>query len=468
MAKLTQKSMKFDWGEKEEAAFQLLKKKLCSAPILALPKGSKNFMVYYVASHKGLGAVLMQKEKVIAYASGQLKIHKKNYTTYDLELGVVVFTLKMWRHYLYGTKCVVFTDHKSLQHILDQKELNMRQCRWLELLSYYDCEVRYHPRKANVVADALSRKERIKPLRNDSMKKLTNQYLKEVVLRHGVPVLSIFDRDGRFRYQFWQSLQKALGTQLDMSTAYHPQTNGQSERTIQTLEDMLHACVIDFGKGWNRHLPLVEFAYNNSYHTSIKAAPFEALYSRKCRSLICWVEVGDSQLTGPKTIHETTEKIIQIKKRIQAARDRQKSYTDRRRVIRFGNRGKLNPCYISPFKVLAKVGTIAYRLEILNQLSRVHSTFHVSNMKKCFSDEPLVIPLDEIQMDDKLHFIEELVEIRDPKVKHLKQSRIPIVKVRWNSRRGPELTWEREDQMQRKYHHLSLTLHLRQKLRLEL
>ncbi|GJT69749.1 putative reverse transcriptase domain-containing protein [Tanacetum coccineum] len=158
-------SMKFDWGEKEEAAFQLLKQKLCSAPILALPKGSKNFMVYYVASHKGLGAVLMQKEKVIAYASGQLKIHKKNYTTYDLELGVVVFTLKMWRHYLYGTKCVVFTDHKSLQHILDQKELNMRQCRWLELLSYYDCEVRYHPGKANVVADALSQKERIKPLR---------------------------------------------------------------------------------------------------------------------------------------------------------------------------------------------------------------------------------------------------------------------------------------------------------------
>ncbi|GJT87590.1 putative reverse transcriptase domain-containing protein [Tanacetum coccineum] len=165
MTKLTQKSVKFDWGEKAEVAFQLLKQKLCSAPILALPEGSENFMVYYDASHKGLGAVLMQKEKVIAYASRQLKVHEKNYTTHDLELGAVVFALKMWRHYLYGTKCVVFTDHKSLQHILDQKELNMRQRRWLELLSDYDCEIRYHPGKANVVADALSRKERSKPLR---------------------------------------------------------------------------------------------------------------------------------------------------------------------------------------------------------------------------------------------------------------------------------------------------------------
>ncbi|GKA03282.1 putative reverse transcriptase domain-containing protein [Tanacetum coccineum] len=411
----------------EEAAFQLLKQKLYSAPILALPKGSENFMVYCDASRKGLGAVLMQRDKVIAYASRQLKLHEKNYTTYDLELGAV-------------------------------KELNMRQHRWLELLSDYDCEVRYHPRKANVVADALSRKERknyetgdlggmiknLKPradrtlcLRNrswipcfgdlrtlimheshkskylihpesnkmyqdlkklywwpnmkaeiatyvskcltcarvkaecqkpfgllvqpvipvwkwenitmdfitklsktlsgqdtiwvivdrltksayflpmketDSMEKLTRQYLKEVVSRHGVPVSIIFDRDNRFTSHFWQSLNKALGTQLDMSTAYHPQMDGQSERTIQTLEDMLRAYVIDFGKGWDIHIPLVEFSYNNSYHTSIKAAQFEALYGRKCRSPICWAEVGDAQLTGSEIIHETTEKIIQIKK----------------------------------------------------------------------------------------------------------------------------------------------------------
>ncbi|GJY68386.1 putative reverse transcriptase domain-containing protein [Tanacetum coccineum] len=192
---------------------------------------------------------------------------------------------------------------------------------------------------------------------------------------------------------FWQSLQKALGTRLDMSTAYHPQTDGQSKRSIQTLKDMLRACVIYFGNGWDKHLPLVEFSYNNSYHTSIKAAPFKALYGRKCRSPVCWAEVGDVQLTSPKIVHETTEKIIQIKSRIQAMHDCQKSYADVRRkplefqvadkvmlkflpwkgVIHFGKRGKLNPRYIGPFKVLAKVATVAYRLKLPQQLSRVHS-----------------------------------------------------------------------------------------------
>nr|GEU36686.1 putative reverse transcriptase domain-containing protein [Tanacetum cinerariifolium] len=461
-------------------------KKLCSAPILALPKGSENFIVYCDVSHKGLGVVLMQSEKVVAYASRQLKTHEKNYTTHDLELGAVVFALKMWRHYLYGTRCTVFTDHKSLKHNLDQKELNMRQRRWLELLSDYDCNIRYHPGKANIVADAFSRKERSRPLRVRALvitmglnlpkeilgaqtealkpeisvlkmleacsektfqrkKKLMKLYMKKVVTRHVVLVSIIFDRDGRFTSLFWKALHKALGTRLDMSTAYHPETDGQSERMFQNLEDMLRTCVIDFEKSYDRHLPLLEFSYNNSYHTSIKAAPFEALYGRKCHSPICWAEVGDAQLTAPEIIYETTEKIIQIKSRIQAARDRQK------RVVRFCKQEKLNARYTGPFKVLSKVRDVSYRLELPQPLSRVHNTFHVSNLKKCLSDELLVIPLDELRINDKLHFVEEPVEIMDREIKQLKRSCIPIIKVRWNSKQGPEFTWEREDQFKQKY-----------------
>ncbi|GKB61273.1 putative reverse transcriptase domain-containing protein [Tanacetum coccineum] len=210
---------------------------------------------------------------------------------------------------------------------------------------------------------------------------------------------------------------------------------------------MLRACVIDFGKGWDKHLPLVEFSYNNSYHASIKAAPFEALYGRKCRSRVCWAEIGDSQLTGPKIIQETTEKIIQIRQRLQAARDRQRSYANiRRKPLEFqvGNRVMLK---VSPRKV-------AYKLELPEELSSIHNTFYVSNLKKCLSDESLVIPMKELQLDEKLKFVEEPVEVMDREIKQLKRSRIPIIKVRWNSKRGPEFTWEREDEIRAKYPHL--------------
>ncbi|GJY60416.1 putative reverse transcriptase domain-containing protein [Tanacetum coccineum] len=233
-----------------------------------------------------------------------------------------------------------------------------------------------------VIVDRLTKSAIFVPMREtDPMDKLARMYLKEVVTRHGIPLSIIYDHDPRFASNFWRSLQNALGTSLDMSTAYHPQTDGKSERTIQTLEDMLRACAIDFEKGWVNHLPLVEFSYNNSYHASIKAAPFEALYDRKCHSPVCWAEVGQVQLTGPDLVRETTEKIIQIKQRMQPLA------IDKR---------------VMPIKsVLEKVGAVAYKLELLQELSRVHNTFHVSNLKKCYSDDPLTVPLDGLHVDDK-------------------------------------------------------------------
>ncbi|GJV28815.1 putative reverse transcriptase domain-containing protein [Tanacetum coccineum] len=504
----------------QEEAFQTLKDNLCYAPILSLLDGAEDFVVYCDASNQGLGCVLMQRGK---------------------------------RHYLYGMKSVIYTDHKSLQHIFDQKELNMRQRRWNELFSDYDCEIRYHLGKANVVVDYEASKEENAPAemlhgldqqietkedrglyfmdriwvpligdvrtmiideahatrysihpgadkmyydlrdmywwpvdrltksahflatREDySMEKLSRLYIDEIVVRHGVHVSIIFDWDGRFTSRFWQTLQKDLETRLDMSTAYHSQTDGQSEHTIQTLEDMLRACVIDFGGSWDTHLPLAEFSYNNSYHSSIRCAPFEALYGRKCRSPVLWAEVRENRLIGPEMVQETTDKVVLIKERLKAARDRQKSYANNRQnplefkvgyrvllkvspwkgAVRFGKKGKLAPRYVGPFDILERIGLVAYRLRLTQELSSIHDTFHVSNLKKCLADANLHVPFEEIRVDNTLCFVEEPVEIMDCEVKKLKHSRTPIVKVRWSSKRGPEFTWERKDFMKAKYPNL--------------
>ncbi|GJU57232.1 putative reverse transcriptase domain-containing protein [Tanacetum coccineum] len=329
----------------------------------------------------------------------------------DGSLRAVVFALKTWRHYLYGTKSVIYTDHKSLQHIFDQKELNMRQMRWIELFSDYECEICYHPGKANVVADALSRKKRLKPRRVRAMAVTIQVGIRETIQAaqsealkqenvlmenlHGldqqmekkegeslyfmdrtwIPLIGdvrtmIIDEahkskysvnpgadkmDGRFTSRCWQTVQNALGTRLDMSTAYHPQTDGQSERMIQTLEDMLRACVIDFGGRWDVHLPLAEFSYNNSYHSSIRCAPFEALYGRKCRSPILWAEIGESSLIGHELVQEMTDKVVLIKEKLKATRDRQKSYADNRhKPLEFevGDRVMLK---VSPWKGVIRI-----------------------------------------------------------------------------------------------------------------
>ncbi|GJU90234.1 putative reverse transcriptase domain-containing protein [Tanacetum coccineum] len=240
------------------------------------------------------------------------------------------------------------------------------------------------------------------------METLIRLYIKLIVSQHGVPISIISDRDSHFTSRFWQSLHNALGTQLDMSMVYHPETDGQSERTIQTLEDMLRAWVIDFGKGWKRHLPLVEFSYNNSYHASIKAAPFEALYGRKCRSPVCWAEQRSYANIRRKPLEFQVGDHVMLK------------VSSRKGVIRFGKRGKLNPRYIGPFKIPERIGPVAYKLEIPEELSNFHSTFYVSNLKKCLSDESLVIPMKELRLDDKLNFMEEPVEIMDREVKKLK------------------------------------------------
>ncbi|GKB92663.1 putative reverse transcriptase domain-containing protein [Tanacetum coccineum] len=439
LTKLTQKNKKYEWGKEEDEAFQTLKRKLCSALILVLPEGTEDFMVYCDASLKGYGVVLMQREKVIVYASRQLKVHEENYTTHDLELGAVVFAL--------------------------------RQRRWIKLLSYYDCEIWYHLVKANVVADALGRKERIKPLRvralmitvhNDLPKQILEAQ-KGAIKKKNVKAENL----GRLIKQIFEF--RPDGTRCYRNRVWLPRFGGLRDLVMHDS----HKSKYSIHPGTDKmcqHLMLLYWWPNMKVDI--------AMYVSKC--LTCAKVIVDRLTKSahflPMKKTDTMEKLTQLYlKEIMCSRE--KSYADKRTkplefevsdmvllkvsswkgVVRFGKRGKLSPCYIRSFKILARVDPAAYTLELPKELKGIHSTFHVSNLKKCLAEGDIVVPMDEIQLDGKLHMIEEPVEIIDREVKQLKQSRIPIVKVHWNSQRGPEFTWEREDQIKRKYPHLFIS-----------
>ncbi|GKA97202.1 putative nucleotidyltransferase, ribonuclease H, partial [Tanacetum coccineum] len=352
---------------------------------------------------------------------------------------------------IYVSKCLtcakVKAEHQRLSGLLQQPEIP--EWKWDKITMDLITKL---PRSRSghdaiwVIVDRLTKSAHFLAIREDFItEKLVRLYIDEIVARHGVPLSIISDRDGRFTSHFWKTIQKALGTRLDLSTAYHPQTDGKSERTIQTLEDMLRVCVIDYGGSWDVHLPLAKFSYNNNYHSSIRFAPFEALYGRKCRSPVLCVEIRE----GPELVLETTNKVVLIKEKLKAARDRQKSYADKRRkplefevgdrvllrvspwkgVMGFGKKGKLAPRYVGSFEILESIGLVAYRLRLPQELSSVHNTFHVSNLKKCLADANLHVPLDEIKVDKTLHFVEEPVEIMDREIKKLKCRKIALVKV---------------------------------------
>nr|AAU89172.1 retrotransposon protein, putative, Ty3-gypsy sub-class [Oryza sativa Japonica Group] len=605
MTQLLKKEEKFVWSPQCEKAFQTLHEKLVSSPVLILPDTRKDYLVYCDASRQGLGCVLMQEGHVVAYASRQLRPHEGNYPTHDLELAAVVHALKIWRHYLIGNRCEIYTDHKSLKYIFTQSDLNLRQRRWLELIKDYDVGIRYHPGKANVVADALSRKSRCNTLgvrgippelhqqmealnlsivgrgflamleakptlldqireaqKNDpdmhgilkNMKqgkaagftedehgtlwngnrrvkaehqrparllqplqvpewkwdeigmdfitglpktqgghdsiwvvvdrltkvarfipvkttyggnKLAELYFARIVSLHGVPKKIVSDRGSQFTSHFWKKLQEELGTRLNFSTAYHPQTDGQTERLNQILEDMLRACVLDFEKTWDKSLPYAEFSYNNSYQASIQMAPYEALYGRKCRTPLLWDQVGESQVFGTDILREAEAKVRTIWDNLKVAQSRQKSYADNRRrnlefavddfvylrvtplrgVDRFQTKGKLAPRFVGPFRIIARRGEVAYQLELPASLGNVHDVFHVSQLKKCLRVPSEQADSEQIEVREDLTYVERLVKILDTMERRTRNRVIRFCKVQWSNNAEEEATWERESEL---------------------
>lgn len=665
LTRLTGKEVRFEWTEACEEGFKQLKDMLTRAPVLVLPRPGVPFVVYTDASGIGVGCVLMQEGKVIAYASRQLRKHESNYPTHDLELAAVVFALKIWRSYLYGEKVQIFTDHQSLKYVFTQGDLNLRQRRWMELLADYDLVIDYHPGKANLVADALSRRKsdisgaretqelatalsklhlcatsvneegaglevveqadllsriskaqetdstlqkmvdkevsgyrtagngtilfkgrvcvpqggnlrdellaqahqsrftihpgRTKmyqdlkryyhwegmkrdvalwiarcqtcqlvkaergvpggllqelplpqwkwdmvtmdfvtglprttrnkdaiwvivdrltktahflPIRTtDKTEDLAREYLNVIVKLHGVPVSIVSDRDPKFTSTFWQAFQRALGTKVRLSTAYHPQTDGQSERTIQTLEDMLRASVLEWGGKWSEYLPLVEFSYNNSYHASIEMSPYEALYGRPCRTPLCWTEVGEKRDMTPELVGETIKQVELLRDRLKTAHDRQKSYADKhRKRLEFAvgdevylkmrtfrgndpNRKlkKLRPRYMGPYVIKERIGAVAYRLVLPPELSDFHDVFHISVLRKVIREPELILPHPPKDAQRNLTLVSKPIKIMEEKEVNNRGRKEKMVLVRWERDGIHEDVWEHESHLRANY-----------------
>ncbi|WVZ96332.1 LOW QUALITY PROTEIN: hypothetical protein U9M48_041987 [Paspalum notatum var. saurae] len=673
LSKLLSKGTTFEWTNKCQFSFEELKKRLTTTPVLLMPDVQKPFTVYCDASRQGLGCVLMQEGHVVAYASRQLREHEQNYPTHDLELAAVVHALKIWRHYLMGKKTEIYTDHKSLKYIFTQPDLNLRQRRWLELIKDYDVNINYHPGKANVVADALSRKsycshliararelpqelyeecalfmfgilshtdavvlevgatleqdiqkgqqtdekiqaikqsikegrsseftedeegvvwykqrlcvpnieslrELILSLAHDSaytihpgstkmyhdlktrfwwygMKRdvaeyvalcdtcqrvkaehqrpagllqplkipewkweeismdfisafdsiwvivdrlskvahfipvkerytgqdLAELFMARIICLHGVPKRILSDRGTQFTSRFWKKLHEAMGTKLDFSSAYHPQTDGQTERVNQILEDMLRACALSNKKSWDKSLPYAEFSYNKSYQASLKKDPFEVLYGRRCRTPLLWDQVGEKVVFGPDMVKEAERQVQEVRNNLKVAQSRQKSYADHRRreltfeigdhvylkvspirgLRRLNVKGKLAPRYIGLFRIVDRKGAIAYQLELPTQLSGVHDVFHVSQLKKCLRVPKEQIPLEEVDTQEDLTYSEYPVKILEVSERVTRNKKIKMCKVQWKHHTEAEATWEREDDLKTEYPHLFFLLESR-------
>nr|GEW04052.1 reverse transcriptase domain-containing protein [Tanacetum cinerariifolium] len=438
---------KFEWGDELENAFQTLKDMLCDAPILPLPEGTDEFVVYCDASNQvddelsGKERLKPRRARAISMTihssikarilEAQSEASKDVNTLVEMlkgldkhlkrkEDGGLYLAERIWVPVYGNLRTLIMNEAHAIRYSVlpgsDKMYYDLRGLYWWPRMkkdiAIYNITMDFInklPRTSSghdsiwVIVDRLTKSSHFLATREDyKIETLARLYINEIVARHDVPVSIKSGRDSYFTSRFWQSLQKALGTRLDLSTAYHPKTNGQIELTIQTLEDMLRACAIDFGGNWETHLPLVESSYNNNYYSSIKCAPYEALYGRKCQTPIAWVEVEESKLIRPEIIQETTDKIVQIKERLKTARDRQKSYADcRRKPLEFSVDDKVL-LKVSPRKGVVRFG--------------VHDTFHMSNLKKCLVDANFHVPLEEVNIDDKQHFVEKPMEIMDREV----------------------------------------------------